>query len=81
MQVATAAAHVIRVMTAESETMSQLQQAQTSLMPALIKLAVSEDVISCTYALEALVNLAQVDKPTKLAQLAKKAFIHNQQRI
>ena len=59
-QVATAAAHVVRVMSAEPETSSQLLQSQTSLIPELVKLALGADAISSTYSLEALINLAQV---------------------
>ena len=48
-------------MTAEEDSLNQLLQAQSTLIPELVKLALGADAISSTYALEALVNLAQVD--------------------
>lgn len=60
MQVSTAAAHVIRVMSAEEQTSLQLVSTRESLVPELVRVALSKVPVAQTYALEALVNLAQV---------------------
>ena len=59
-QVSTAAAHVVSVMSGDEQSLPQLLFHQSDVVPQLLKLAEQSLSAAQAYALEALVNLAQV---------------------
>ena len=60
LQVAEAAAQIVRVMSAEEQSRSQLLQKTDTLMPQLLKLAFGTHLQAQICAIEAFINLTQV---------------------